>query len=96
MPVTAEVARLRGATRGQVSQRYEARLLDGPRDGMRVTVSCRPDGGPLDVPPVRGDRHGAYVLAGYPGPLGTLPYRWVTKEEWAALRRWLPFGDPTS
>ena len=73
-------------------RRYEARLLDGPLAGAHVLVSSLPGGDPLDVLPIDGERRGAYVLAGLASIRGYIPYRWVTPEEWAGLRRWLRLG----
>jgi hypothetical protein len=57
--------------------------------GELVRVDPGPDGDPIEIVPVRGERRGAYVLAGLSNLRGVLPYRWVTREEWAGLRRWL-------
>lgn len=80
------------ATNGRTRHDYEALLLDGPLAGSHVRVDQLPDGEPVEVIPIAGDRHGAYVLAGFVGWRGFLPYRWVTREEWAGLRRWLHLG----
>jgi hypothetical protein len=83
---------LRSVTHGWSSQTYEVLLRDGPRDGTQVTVPSLPDGEPPDVLPVSRGPQGAYVLAGNPNPRGITPYRWVTREEWAGLKRWLRLG----
>ena len=79
---------------GEERGRYEARLLDGPLAGVHVRVNGPPGGDPLDVLPIEGHAQGAYVLAGFESIRGYLPYRWVTREEWASLRRWLRRDKP--
>ena len=86
---------MRGRTLDR-ARRYEALLLDGPRDRTRVSLSSLPSGDPVETVPVQGNRQGAYVLAGTQNLAGITPYRWVTREEWAGLRRWLRFGRPAS
>ena len=78
--------------RGRIEPRYEARLIEGPRNGARVKVVGLPDGGPVEMLPAREDESGVYLLAGYPDLGGSLPYRWITPAEAAGLRTWLRFG----
>ena len=85
-----------GSTQKKEIRRYDARLIDGPLAGTDVRIPGDPDGNPIDVLPVEGDRHGAYVLAGFASLRGVLPYRWVTKKDWAGLRRWLRLGRGSS
>ena len=83
---------MQGTEGGADRRRYEARLLDGPLAGTHVQVESRPGGDPQDMLRINGVQRGAYVLAGLSSSGGRLPYRWVTPEEWAGLRRWLRFG----
>ena len=83
---------MRPTVRADDGRRYEARLLDGPLAGASVYVDSLPGGDPLDTLPIAGERGGVYVLAGLAPLRGYLPYRWVSSEEWAGLRRWLRFG----
>lgn len=76
-------------TRDGGQGRYVARLLDGPRAGSLVRVPSRSNGDPPDELAVESERQGLYLLAGLPGNRGTLPYRWLSWQERAALRRWL-------
>lgn len=69
----------------------EAVLLDGPLAGAHVQVEMLPDGDPIGVLSIRDDRRGCYVCAGFTGPDGVLPYRWVAWEGRVALRGWLRF-----
>jgi hypothetical protein len=89
---TSEAARLHRTEHGRIEPRYDARLIEGPRDGVRVTVASLPQGGPVEVLSVHEDDLGVYLLAGYPDLGGSLPYRWVTWAEAAGLRTWLRFG----
>ncbi len=79
-------------TQDRHERTYDARLLDGPRGGTRVKVVGLPEGGPVEVLPVHEDERGVYLLAGNPDLSGTLPYRWLTRAEAAALRKWLWLG----
>ena len=83
---------MRRTVRAGYGRRYEAKLLDGPLAGARIHVESLPGGDPQDTLTIAGERRGAYVLAGLMTMRGYLPYRWVTSEEWAGLRRWLRFG----
>lgn len=83
------------ATQSAPSGRYQALLVDGPRDRTRLSLLTLPDGDPVEAFAVQENPRGAYVLAGNPNLLGTTPYRWVTTEEWTGLRRWLRFGRRT-
>ena len=83
---------MRPTVRAESCQRYEARLLDGPLAGARVSVNSLPGGDPLDTLPIASEQGGVYLLAGLAPLRGYLPYRWVSSEEWAGLRRWLRLG----
>lgn len=80
-------------TRNGGQGRHVARLLDGPLAGSLVRVPVRSDGDPPDELSVSGARQGVYLLAGLPGARGTLPYRWLNRQEQAELRRWLRGRD---
>ena len=82
-------AALSRLTRSAGQGQHVARLLDGPLAGSLVLLPARGDGNPPDELPVESEPHGAYLLAGLAGRRGILPYRWLTKEESAELRRWL-------
>lgn len=82
--------------RSRTKHGCEALLVDGPLAGAHVQVTLLPDGDPVGVLPIRGNRRGTYVCAGFTGPDGLLPYRWVRKGECAGLRGWLRFSRDAS